>query len=95
LKAELPSATLQPEPAPEQHAEQQWLVLTTWEQVQTTEPEPPATEASEQPAGEQPAPVSRQNSSQITVTRLILRIIPATSTSPTMPLRSGWLVFQL
>jgi beta-lactamase regulating signal transducer with metallopeptidase domain len=100
LKAELPPATLQPEPAPEQHAEQQWLVLTTWEQVQTTEPESAATEASEQPAGEQTTSVSRQSSgqqgsSQITVTRLILRIIPATSTSPAMPLHSGWLVFQL
>jgi beta-lactamase regulating signal transducer with metallopeptidase domain len=93
LNAELPPAALQPEP--EQHAEQQWLVLTTWEQVQTTEPESAATEASEQPAGEEATPVTRQSSSQITVTRLILRIIPATSTSPAVPLHSGWLVFQL
>jgi beta-lactamase regulating signal transducer with metallopeptidase domain len=99
LKAELPS----PAPAQAQDQDQQWLVITTWEQVQTpnqdagltadyeTGANSNATNApSAQPAG-QPA-------GRIIVTRLIFRIVPASSLSAqpsSAPMRSGWFVIQL
>ena len=97
LKAEFPGSRT----APAQ--EQQWIVLTTWEQVQTsnlntgltadydTSANPEATNnASAQPAG--------QGANQTTVTRLILRFFPASSLSThpaSAPLRGGWFVIQL
>jgi beta-lactamase regulating signal transducer with metallopeptidase domain len=97
LKAELPNS----QTAPAQ--EQQWIVLTTWEQVQTSSLNAGLTadydssanadatnDANPQP-GVQPA-------SEITVTRLILRIIPASSLSThpaSAPMRGGWFVIQL
>jgi len=97
LKAELPGSRT----APAQ--EQQWIVLTTWEQVQTssqnsgltadydTSANPEATNnAGTQPAG--------QTANQTTVTRLILRFFPASSLSThpaSAPLRGGWFVIQL
>jgi beta-lactamase regulating signal transducer with metallopeptidase domain len=97
LAAELPG----PAPAPAQ--DQQWIVLTTWEQIQPSsrsttltadyETGPKSTDESDTKA--QP---SSQSSGQIIVTRLILRIFPANSvpTQPaSAPMRSGWFVIQL
>jgi beta-lactamase regulating signal transducer with metallopeptidase domain len=97
LKAELPNSQLAPAEA------QQWIVLTTWEQVQTSSPNtgltadydtsanPDATSnANSQPAG--------QSANQTSVTRLILRFFPASSLSTqpiAAPLRGTWFVIQL
>lgn len=85
---------------------QQWVVLTQWEQVQTTSRSGPLTsdydaEQSGDPAmnGDAKAPPpTDQVTNRVTITRLILRVIPASSLSaqPAMEqVRSGWFVFQL
>ena len=89
--------------ASQQHNQsQEWLVLTTWEQVVTTtsrtvsdsgDPENSA------PMTEQKTQPSSSATRQITVTRLILRVAPANS-APNQPdamplMRDGWFVFQL
>jgi hypothetical protein len=112
LKAEIPSK----QSAPAQ--EEQWIVLTTWEQVQIsnqntglaadyeTGANPNATSnnatsnnaTSNNATGNQNTPPSPQPAGQIFVTRLILRIFPASalSTKPaSVPVRSGWFVIQL
>lgn len=99
LKAELPG-----NPQATSVPEQQWIVLTTWEQVQTSgrarlQPsdydagqsvDEGTSEVSSQPNG--------QSTGRITVTRLILRVIPVdfVSTHPAaLPVRGGWFVIQL
>jgi beta-lactamase regulating signal transducer with metallopeptidase domain len=102
LNAELPSS----QPLPDQ--EQQWIVLTTWEQVETTHQNAGLTADYETGANANASDVQSKNAgtaqpgqqtaSQITVTRLILRIFPANSlsTQPALvPTRDGWLVLQL
>jgi beta-lactamase regulating signal transducer with metallopeptidase domain len=81
-----------------QDTNQGWIVLTTWEQVQTSG----QSDQSDQSvtSDEANAQLSKQNSgqtnAQITITRLIFRVIPANSKSTaTGQLRAGWLVFQL
>jgi len=91
-------------------AEQQWIVLTSWEteQVQpatesnglTADYDAPANPQSEgdaqAPSGQKPA--SPQPQSRITVTRLIFRVLPAglnTPQSGIAAIRDGWLVIQL
>jgi hypothetical protein len=85
---------------------QQWVVLTEWEQVQTTSRRGPLTsdydaqqsgDAATNGDAKAPAPTD-QVTNQVTITRLILRVIPASSlsTQPAMEqFRSGWFVFQL
>lgn len=82
LKAEMPGA----EQAPQT---QQWVVLTTWEQV--TDTRVTADTGADGTTSAQPA-------SRTIVTRMILRVFPASSffTQPTVAhVRSGWLVMQL
>lgn len=85
---------------------QQWVVLTQWEQVQTTSRSGPLTpdydavqSGDSATNGDAKAPVSTdQVTNRVTITRLILRVIPASSLSaqPAMEqVRSGWFVFQL
>jgi beta-lactamase regulating signal transducer with metallopeptidase domain len=82
---------------------QEWIVLTTWEQVETTAPSTQAdsaaaTSSGTNAAGEQKSPLGRIATRQITVTRLIFRVIPVSSMSDqpnTAQLRGGWLVLQL
>lgn len=68
-----------------------WIVLTTWEQVQTTEQPTATDEASAQQAKQD----SGQTNARMTITRLIFRVIPANSKSAAGQLHAGWLVFQL
>jgi beta-lactamase regulating signal transducer with metallopeptidase domain len=86
--------------------EQQWIVLTAWEQVQTSNAESAqvadydasadtnASSATSEAKGQ----TSGQAKSRITVTRLIFRVLPAGSIS-TQPdadaFRGGWFVIQL
>ena len=86
--------------------EQQWIVLTAWEQVQTSNAEgvqvadydtSSDTNASSA-TSEAKGLTSGQAKSRITVTRLIFRVLPAGSIS-TQPdaatVRGGWFVIQL
>jgi beta-lactamase regulating signal transducer with metallopeptidase domain len=69
--------------------DQSWIVLTSWEETEA--PAPPNGDQ----AAEGPAPLPKK---QMTVTRLIFRVLPANSDSrlPTLvPTRGGWLVIQL
>jgi beta-lactamase regulating signal transducer with metallopeptidase domain len=92
LKAELPNS----QPAP---AQEQWIVLTTWEQVQTPSLNTELMADYDSSANADAAnETSGQPASQITITRLIFRIIPASSLSThpaSVPIRSGWFVIQL
>jgi hypothetical protein len=86
LKAEMPGA----EQAPQA---QQWVVLTTWEQVTNTKAGVPA----EYDTGADRT-TSAEPASRTIVTRMILRVFPASSffTQPAVAhVRSGWLVMQL
>jgi len=86
-----------------QQVNQSWIVLTAWEEVET--PNQGANQADNQAergpgstGRETGANVTSQPQTRLTVTRLILRVVPASSklTSPTsLPARSGWLVIQL
>ncbi len=74
---------------------QQWIVLTTWQQVQTTGS---YARQADYDTGENTQQLNDQEAGQITVTRLILRILPARSTSAqpaAEPVRSDWFVIQL
>jgi beta-lactamase regulating signal transducer with metallopeptidase domain len=84
--------------------EQQWVVLTTWEQVQTTSSA--ARQFADYDTGESTdradvyATVQSNGNviGQVSVTRLILKILPTGSTSAqpvAVPVRNGWLVIQL
>jgi beta-lactamase regulating signal transducer with metallopeptidase domain len=104
LKAEMPSA--QSEPAPEQ-----WIVVAVWEQVQSSNQSAglradyetganASGDGQNKIAGNDDA--GSQTAGQFTVTRLIFRILPASSnadsksTQPSIvPTRNGWLVLQL
>jgi hypothetical protein len=84
LKAEMPGA----EQAPQA---QQWVVLTTWEQVTDTRVTADYDTGADAVTSAQPA-------SRMIVTRMILRVFPASSffTQPAVAhVRSGWLVMQL
>ncbi len=111
-KAEMLKAELPAQKADVPHI-QQWIVLTTWEQVQTSSRTvapssdyDSADECTDQTAANsriQPnSQATTQNTgrpgTQITVTRLIFRVIPLNSNlnQPVpLPVRAGWLVFQL
>lgn len=99
LKAEVPATT----PAPESG----WVVFTTWEEVAVTDnPLVPAANPGESPvtapADQAKAPAATQDQpqqpSQIRVTRMVFRVIPAgfVPSSPTaIRTRDGWLVIQM
>jgi len=86
--------------------EEHWVVLTRWEQVQTTNRGGSLT--SDYDAGQSGDAVTNGDAKesmpagrvihQVTITQLILRVIPTSSisTQPAMQqIRSGWFVFQL
>jgi beta-lactamase regulating signal transducer with metallopeptidase domain len=87
--------------APDQTGQSGWIVLTTWEEVaQAGDREaPPDSPASSAQSPEQPnasEPVAPQG--QITVTRMVFRVIPASFVSPSptaVRTRDGWLVIQM
>ena len=93
LKADLasPEADASANPDRGEDAGQGWIVLTTWEQVQTSDQPTVSDEASAQPTNQD----SGQTNARMTITRLIFRVIPANSKSATGQLHAGWLVFQL
>ena len=93
LKADLaaPQADSDTNPDQGEDAGQGWIVLTTWEQVQTSDQPTVSDEASAQPTNQD----SGQSNARMTVTRLIFRVIPANSKSAAGQLHAGWLVFQL
>jgi beta-lactamase regulating signal transducer with metallopeptidase domain len=109
LKAEMPE---QNAPQARQPQPQQWIVLATLEQVQTSgradtsplendsdlQADQTATRSDIGPRAKTTAQNSGHPGTQITVTRLIFRVIPLNSrlNQPIpMPVRAGWLVFQL
>jgi len=73
---------------------QGWIVLTTWEQVQSTDVASGAVTPDSDDGATQP---SKQNTGQsnahMTITRMILRVIPANAYAGQG--RTGWLVFHL
>ncbi len=94
--------------------QQQWLVLTTWESVQTTgqetakqggnlradydAPASASDDGSARPTQQASQQAGQQPMNQITVTRLIVRVIPASEKnqqSTLQAIRDGWLVLQL
>jgi len=99
----------QPAPAQPNHGQsEQWLVLTTWEQVETSRPD--TRNVADYDTGnaktDSPTQPSSQAASRITITRLILRVLPAGSESVSkpasksvqpaaVPIGNGWFVFQL
>ena len=103
LKAEMANTRGQEEQSRRegQYSGPQWIVLTAWEQIQTSNPSA-ATKADYNAGagGDANIQPSGQSTSRITVTRLILRVIPA-SLNPVYPqpgvaaVRDGWLVIQL
>ena len=101
LKAE--SAPL-PASSHAQERTQEWIVLTAWEQVQTSAGAAP--QSTGESAGQSASPAAKgpgaqpngQVTRRITVTRLIFRVLPAASVSGqpvAVPIRNGWLVFEL
>jgi len=93
LKAEMPGAD---QAAASQV--QQWVVLTTWEQVQTTNAKAGFTADYDGADAVTGRVASVQPTSRMIVTRVILRVFPASSffTQPAVAhVRSGWLVMQL
>jgi hypothetical protein len=103
LSAEVSSSAAPQAPQPGQ----QWIVLTAWEQIETTNSRASADSA--QADAVQPAVAPYPLSGRIAITRLILRIVPAAPFGsanaspasmslvplPVAPLRDGWLVIQL
>jgi len=83
--------------------EQSWIVLTTWEEIDTpglgaVQTDTATDQPSGLPAGQATEKLPGQPASQVKVTQLIFRVVPATSKShmPTaVPVRGGWLVIQL
>jgi hypothetical protein len=96
--AEAKLTNLRSKPAAE-HDEQQWIVFTSWEQVETSSASQ-GQMADYDTAQDSGATTNSQphQASRFTVTRLILKVLPPSSNSPqlgAMPLRDGWLVIQL
>jgi beta-lactamase regulating signal transducer with metallopeptidase domain len=99
LKAQIPdSATSEPQKS----QQQSWVVLTTWEEVDFANASEAPNSSTDGPrsdntAGQPGNQAKVKPTSQVTVTRLVFRVIPATSLTPAaaMPVRGGWLVIQL
>jgi len=91
---------------PDQSQPQGWLVLTTWEEVSANQDaqadipaSAPAVGASSQPTAAETTPATPPAaSSQIRVTRVVFRVVPASFVSPSptaIRTRDGWLVIQM
>jgi beta-lactamase regulating signal transducer with metallopeptidase domain len=96
LKAEATGDASVPAQEPQ---EQSWIVLTTWEEIDSPGLGAVQTDtAIDRPSGQPTEKLPVQPTSQVKVTQLIFRVIPATSKSHTptaVPVRGGWLVIQL
>ena len=83
--------------------QQQWLVVTTWEQVQARRASPLSADYDSgdgtlQSGADTTGETGSTVTTQFTVTQLILKILPASSAPAqpvAMPLRNGWFVLQL
>jgi beta-lactamase regulating signal transducer with metallopeptidase domain len=87
-------------------AQQQWIVLTSWEQIDTSSTSAPAglvSDATQNDAGSDPGSdtntqAQTQMTSRVTVTQLVFRIVPTGSKSSqpkAVPFRGGWFILQL
>jgi hypothetical protein len=80
-------------------AGQQWIVLTSWEQVETSSaPAERAPGSAQSAVSEASSEPDRQVTSRITVTQLVFRVVSSASKSSqpkAMPFRDGWFVIQL
>jgi beta-lactamase regulating signal transducer with metallopeptidase domain len=100
LKAEVTGDASVPAQEPQG---QSWIVLTTWEEIDTprlgtVETDAAVDQSSGQAAGQTTEKLPEHPASQVKVTQLIFRVVPANSKShvPTaVPVRGGWLVIQL
>jgi hypothetical protein len=87
---------LRSKPAAEQ--EQQWVVFTSWEQVETSDVTVADYDTAQAPGSTTNSRSQNQQTSRFTMTRLILKVLPPTSNCPrpaAVPLRDAWLVIQL
>jgi beta-lactamase regulating signal transducer with metallopeptidase domain len=83
--------------------EQSWIVLTTWEEIETPglgvlQTDVATDQSAGQAAGQATEKLPGHPANELKVTQLIFRVVPATSKShmPTaVPVRGGWLVIQL
>jgi hypothetical protein len=88
---------------PESVQVREWIVFTAWEQLQTNSPAVQQASAvahqSSTPAGsESKTQLHLHQANRITVTRLIFRVVQASSNSTQsipLPVRDGWFVIQL
>lgn len=107
LKAEMPNRSAAPSHEKQVHEkqgeQQQWIVMTTWEQLETSSLTTGAVadyDSGARAAADDGTNMQRvrEPMNQITITRLIFRIVPANSVSthqaPAL-VRSGWFVLQL
>ncbi|HVC47976.1 MAG TPA: M56 family metallopeptidase [Terracidiphilus sp.] len=82
---------------------QEWIVFTTWQQVQTESLNTTSSAGSAQASAERSDKVLDSGTvhhftTRFTVTRVIFRIIPVSSApanAPVLPMRESWLVLQL
>jgi hypothetical protein len=104
LKAEMPGKNSIPAEHRAQAAQpQQFIVLATWVQLQPASVSSGSiadyeTAAGQDAAANQDPSAANQPAGQVFVTRLILRMFPASSLSAQpapAPVRTGWLVIQL
>ncbi|MGB6194052.1 MAG: M56 family metallopeptidase [Terracidiphilus sp.] len=81
----------------------QWIVMTSWEQIETSSvpSTQPGNSAQSDMASDATSPAEAQMTSRVTVTQLVFRVMPsgAKSSQASQPqavrFRNGWLVFQL
>lgn len=108
-----PSAkeSLDAQMTPADHDAQGWVVLTSWEEVTSTNSEAQeiaqtdahtnsavAEPSSANPKVQMANPSGKPTTAQVTVRQLVLRVVPANSSSPSpaaISIRSSWFVFQL
>lgn len=94
--AEAKLTNLQSKSAPE-HAEQRWIVFTSWEQVEASAGAVADYDTAQDPDSSTNSQPKNRETGRFTVMRLILKVLPPTSNSPqpAVPLRNGWFVIQL
>jgi hypothetical protein len=83
---------------PAEHEEAQWIVLSSWEQVETSEGTVADYDTVQNPGTTTNSQPQNQQTSRFTMTRLILKVLPPSSNSlqpGAVPLRDGWFAIQL
>jgi beta-lactamase regulating signal transducer with metallopeptidase domain len=87
---------LRSKPAAER--EQQWVVFTSWEQVESSDGTVADYDTAQGPGSTTNSEQQNRLTNRFTMTRLILKVLPPTSNSRqpgAVPLRDAWLVIQL